>query len=218
MAKSRYVLRLDEVQAGINALLKPLGFRKRGRTFNRTTEEDLVQVVALQAGPFEIGAGTYGQPSYYGKFSANLGIHIKEVYDRMNPGHTPRTISDAHCTVRSRLSWLDSGEDHWWSLEESADELIDEVGGLLLAVGVPFLDRFDTRDKVIESFDPADRGHKNYWMPARPDIAMILLKRGDREGAKALLIEQVKARPDHAPHQAYVRELADRLGLGPLGV
>jgi hypothetical protein len=209
---------LDEVQTGITHILKPLGFKRKGRVFNRSKEKGLVQVIALQNGPFEIGEGAFGQPSFYGKFTVNLGVHVKEAWDRMYGNLLPRQIlRDPDCAIRSRLSWLDAGKDYWWSLDESAETLIDEVGGLLLAVGISFLDRFDTREKIIADFDPTKNTKGTYWPADRMDIAMILLARGDKGSAKRLLTEQVQTSQHLPNHQAYVRELAAKLGLGPLG-
>ena len=55
MAKSANVERLDTVQAFVTGLLKPLGFRRRGRTYNRTREPGVVQVVNLQSDKYPIG-------------------------------------------------------------------------------------------------------------------------------------------------------------------
>lgn len=216
MSKSPFVARLDRVQSGLRTILRPLGFTKKGRIFNRATEEGVVQVVALQNGPFEIGTGTYGQPSFYGKFTVNLGVYVKEAWDRMHGAFPERkTVHDADCAVRTRLSWLDSGNDYWWSLDDSADALIDQVGGLLIGVGIPFLDRFGTRDEFVAEFKRTE-GDVNVFGPAgRLDVAMILLARGDRPGAKALLQEQAR-QTEVRNHRAYVRELSVRLGLGEL--
>jgi len=45
MAASPYVKALDEIQKALTGFLKPLGFKKKGRTYNRQVGDGLVQVV-----------------------------------------------------------------------------------------------------------------------------------------------------------------------------
>ncbi len=41
MPKSVQVSLVDEVQAALDSKLKPLGFRRKGRTYNRVTQDGL---------------------------------------------------------------------------------------------------------------------------------------------------------------------------------
>jgi len=50
MGKSTYASALDDIQAALRPFLKGCGFKVRGRTFNRPTEDGLTQVVSLQMG------------------------------------------------------------------------------------------------------------------------------------------------------------------------
>lgn len=203
-------------------LLKPLGFRRKGRTFNRQTEEGVLQIIALQAGPYEIGpplpkSVAHLRPDLYGKFTVNLGVFVQEVFERTNPGFLPRgVVSDAHCAIRTRLSHITSHVDTWWPLTNETETLVDEIGALLIDVGVPFLDRFGTRDQIVKRWVSFNENELRITLVARLDVAMVLLKRGDVEGARALFREHL-AKPDILMnHAEYVRELSVRLGLGDL--
>ena len=81
MAKSKFAAALDEVQKPLTLLLKNLGFRRRGRTYNRAVGDTLVHVVNLQMGQFPIG--DYVIPgireSFYGRFTVNLGVLLPAV-------------------------------------------------------------------------------------------------------------------------------------------
>jgi hypothetical protein len=46
MAASPYVKALDDIQKSLTGFLKPLGFQKKGRTYNRPVGDGLVQAVA----------------------------------------------------------------------------------------------------------------------------------------------------------------------------
>ena len=48
MPRSRFAHTLDLVQTQFTGVLRPLGFRKSGRTYNRSSPEGLVQVINLQ--------------------------------------------------------------------------------------------------------------------------------------------------------------------------
>ena len=64
---------LDKIQNEIFEFLKPLGFKKKGRTFNRQTEDGIYQVINIQSGQVYSTA--------YGSFTINLGIMVKEIYE-----------------------------------------------------------------------------------------------------------------------------------------
>ena len=55
MRKSPFVAALDVVQRSLTSYLRPLGFRKKGRSFNRPVEDGLVHVATLQMGQYPIG-------------------------------------------------------------------------------------------------------------------------------------------------------------------
>lgn len=48
MTKSAFAGNLDVVQAQLTRFLEPLGYRTRGRTFNRDAGEGVPQVIHLQ--------------------------------------------------------------------------------------------------------------------------------------------------------------------------
>jgi hypothetical protein len=79
MAATPYVKALDDIQKALTAFLKPLGFKKKGRSYNRHVSDGLVQVVNLQMGQFPIG--DYVIPglreSHYGRFTVNLGVALE---------------------------------------------------------------------------------------------------------------------------------------------
>jgi len=102
---------------------------------------------------------------------------------------------------------------------EQQEVLIDEIGSLLINVGVPFLDRFRSRDRVVEDWVAFNENELSITLVARLDVAMILLKRGDTVGAKKLFQDHLQIylrKPSNANHGTYVRELAQKVGLGDL--
>ena len=215
--KSAVVQKLDEVQARLDQILKPIGFRRRGRIYNRSPESDLIKVVGIQAGPYEFDAEAYGHPNYYGKLAINLGVWIREFHDRSYEGFYPKTVSDAYCEIRTRLERLDGRAEFSWSTTEPTDELADEIAALMIGVGVPWLDRFGSREAILAEFKNYDRERERWWWPTpRLDVAMIHLARGDRAAARSLIEEQYSTSTHHRGHQQVVQELARKLGFGEL--
>jgi len=53
MSKSDLAKVLDKIEAEIYGLLKEKGFKKNGRTFNRKTDDGLIQVLHIQMGSFD---------------------------------------------------------------------------------------------------------------------------------------------------------------------
>lgn len=215
--KSVVVQRLDTLQARLATVLKPLGFRRKGRFFNRETEPGLVQVIGLQAGQYEIGPPLpppvqHWRPNLYGQFTVNLGVYVEEVHARDHPAKRLARVADYHCAIRVRLSVLTEDRDQWWPLEAEVGETADDLAAMLLAVGVPFLDRFHRRDAIVSDWIAYNEAERRLSNVARLDVAMILLARGDATTATQLFEDQI-ASSALPRHQDYVREKGASLGL-----
>lgn len=71
---------MKHLVAAVQPTLKEQGFRKRGNTFNRTTEPDgIIHVINFQMGAYK-PPGTVEipglRPNLYGRFTVNLGIWL----------------------------------------------------------------------------------------------------------------------------------------------
>lgn len=220
-SKSPILQRLDEVQGRLAELLTPVGFARKGRAFKRETESGIFQIIALQAGRFELGPPLpdpvkHWRPDNYGEFTVNIGVYVEEMFERTNPPRNPkRVIDDAHCSIRTRLSGITDNDDQWWSLMEDCNDLADDIGALLLHVGIPFLQRFSSREQIVRDWISFNETDRRLTQVARLDVAMVLLKNGDRDGARRLF-QQHLGRTELPHHAVYVRKLADELGLGVL--
>src|SRR4051794_47026 len=84
MSKSEFANNVDIVQTQVAAFLKPLGFRKKGRTHNRTTAAGLIHALDFQMGAYPIGAQyviSGIRENYYGRFTVNLGVLLPCVFE-----------------------------------------------------------------------------------------------------------------------------------------
>lgn len=217
MTKSAFARNLDVVEAQLARFLKPLGYRKHGRTFNRDAGEGLVQVINLQMGAYPIGIQTEITPSefsLYGRFTVNLGVFVPELW--LVPRPNARVLQEYDCALRARIAqlWKASGE-RWWDLSADSSLLSTDLVQVLDSHGLPFLERFATRDAVVREWIPFSETH-GLSARSRVDVAVIRAGRGEHLEARRLLQEQ-RCRPSTPrQHAEYVDQLSQKLGLGPL--
>lgn len=208
--KSKYALALDQVQKEVYEFMKTLGFRKKGRTFNRQAEEaGIFQVVQFQTGPYELAPEIPPfRPNLYGKFTINIGVLIKELYD-FEEWHKPTNFyQEVHCQVRNRLPHLLYKKDVWWDLTNDIDKLSKIVIDGFESVGFDYFGLYDTRAKFREN-----HGRFGDASPrAKLDVALMALHHDRAEGER-LFREYMDQTDRSHPHFKYLTDLAVRLGI-----
>jgi len=217
MPPSDYVAEVNSIQGSIKPQLKALGFKVRGRTFNRLTPDGLTQVVNFQMGASDPPGTTYIpglRENFHGLFTVNLGVYIPEVSAVHGGGPAKSWVQEYHCSIRDRLGSISGAkQDFWWPASARPD-VIEDVGSRLLTFGVPFLGRFSTRDQVLAEL--RGRGENlEYCAVPRIVSAIILVGRQDIESARQLLAAQC-LETTNKRHPEYVRELAQRIGVGAI--
>lgn len=216
--KSDLAKSLDWVQAKLRPVLKDWGFRASGRTFNRATSDGLTEVVKIQMGSFDPPGTTHVpglRENRYGKFTVNLGVFVPEVADQHGDGTPKSFVQEYHCCVRTRLALLGpERRDVWWDVradEPLAEDLLQRFG----RDAIPFFKEFETRDAILNQWLGVSKAPYAF-APPRIVCAIILAQRGRNEDARVLLAAQAKETLNPG-HPAYVRRLADKLGVGDLG-
>jgi hypothetical protein len=216
--KSDLAKSLDELQAKLRPDLKECGFRARGRTFNRVTADGLTEVVQMQMGSFDPPGTTYLpglRENLYGKFTMNLGVFVPEVAEQYGGGASKSFVQEYHCCVRTRLPLLGpERRDVWWDIR-AEEALTEELLRRFEWDAIPFFKKFETRDAILDQWLAVPKS-PYASTPPRIVCAIILAERGRSEDARVLLAAQAKE-PLNPGHSAYVRRLADKLGLGDLG-
>lgn len=217
MTKSDYAQAVDEIQQALRPLFKAHGFRVRGRTFNRVTEDGLTQVVSIQMGASDPPGTTYIpglRENLHGLFTINLGVYIPEVARHHGGGEAKSWVQEYHCSVRARLAEA-CGEKHdiWWHARMETS-VIEDVQRALESGGLPFLNRYSSRDMILAEWHGKSR-NMGAGSPPRIVMAIILCERGRLDEARALLAQQA-LETRNPGHPAYVRKLAKELGLGDL--
>jgi hypothetical protein len=218
LGKSELAETLDRVKAKLRAFLKGQDFRVRGRAFNRETSDGLTQVEHIQMGSFDPPGTTYIpglRENLYGKFTINLGVYVPEVAEYQGGRVVAPFIQEARCCVRARLGTLGpESADVWWAIRRD-EGVTDELELRLKRDGLPFLNRFETRDAILEELRGLTAPPFGASSPPRIVCAIILAGKGMTAEARTLLALQAKETRNPG-HPAYVRALAEKLGLGGL--
>jgi hypothetical protein len=211
MKKSENVQFLNQIQKEVYYYLKPLGFKKKGRTFNRQTENGVWQVINFQSGQFPVGEN-YEIPgfreSFYGKFTVNIGVIINELYKIQIKGKEKTFYQDYDCQIRTRLSQLLWENDYWWNISNETKKASDQIIEGLNLKGISWLDMFESREKICVNWGNVE-GSSNI---AKLDVALIIFQTDKKKGGQ-LIQEYYSKIKTHKGHKEYVKELANELGI-----
>jgi len=221
-------LQMRAVVLQLHPLLKEAGFRKRGHSFNRTTEPGLVHVVNFQMGPFE-PPGVVEipglRPNLYGQFIVNLGVFVYEVWqldairfkDGMAPSHQPTFISEYDCQLRRRVGDLtDRSPEGWWALSDST--VVERLGLGLTQDAFDWFEGFATRSQIVTALEaaPVDSREVSGITPDRLMASRFRLALGDKQLAQRnldLWVKHCRADPSMGGHLERVEAYALRNGM-----
>lgn len=206
MPLNQWQLALRKSQLPVTQTLKGLGFRKSGNYYNRPVRDGLVQVVGFQSGQ--------AVSIFHGSFTVNLGVFVPCIAELEGNAVQGRTVTDAHCEIRSRLSKVANlGADKWWPLDESASQSGEEIAMNLKELGVPFLDRYASNEAIVERF--ISDGELPFRNPSRSSlaVAIILSSSGAADMAKKMFERAAKERSNNVYFSEYVRKIQTRCGL-----
>jgi hypothetical protein len=143
--KSVFATRMDDIQSTLDRDLKGLGFKKSGRTYNRSDDDGIVQVINLQMGKPqpEIAklppAIAHLRPDLYGQFTVNCGVYVREIAAISFPQKERQFVQEHGCALRARLGRLiePGRQDVWWRLDVlPVSRVAEDVKDSLLAYGI----------------------------------------------------------------------------------
>jgi len=184
------------IRISLASALKPLGYRKSGRTFYKTGEQ-LTAVVNVQASKSNMGDN--------GTFAVNLGVYhpaVATITDALP--FTGKFPKEYDCTVRKRLGALMcDGRDYWWPV--AADTDISHVGQSVVNAwedhGEPWIEKVSTLDGAYAEL--VDQ--KAFFVAA--GISLL----GGRRDDATKLVQQAELRQPLAARK--IREWAKRNSL-----
>ena len=203
-------------------LLKPLGFKRRLNTFNRKTEEGIIQVVNFQSSMYnlespettKIKESILGPMPVYGTFPLNFGAWVKELAEAIsglygNP--SAGFIPEYTCAIRARIGDF-LGKNTWFSLDNDLDQTSTHVLQLVKDHGLPFLQEHETRERILYNLET--QSTINFLSPTPLLNASIMyLHQGNKEKAQELFQKHYDQTDPKHSHRKYLEELAEKLGL-----
>lgn len=135
---------LDEVQAAVYALLKPLGFRKHGRLFHRFVEGDISQVVEFQRGQ------AYREETHL--FWVSVGIRVPECALRsfVPEENAKKFYHEWQCNLRWTVGEKSKKQTGSYNLRKPVEPIITDVIARLSTSVLPMFDVLNSRDAILE--------------------------------------------------------------------
>jgi hypothetical protein len=124
-------------------------------------------------------------------------------------------VKEHYCCIRSRLGEIGpEQQDIWWNILP-CNELVAELHDRLENHALPFLAKFESRDKILNEWRDESEIVSAGSYPLRIVLAIIQATRGNMIESRRLLSAQCHE-ADVPGHAECVKELAARLGVGAL--
>lgn len=135
---------INEIEAAVYAVVKPLGFRKHGRTLHRFVSGDISQVINFQCGQ------AYRDETHL--LYVNIGIRVPECSLRsFSPEENPKKYYHEYdCTIRSRLGTVCGKRESEYNLHKSTDKIIADILFQIQTYVLPVFDILNGRDAILE--------------------------------------------------------------------
>ena len=135
---------IDEIEKAVYAELKPLGFRKHGRTLHRFVSGDISQVINFQCGQ------AYRDETHL--LYVNIGIRVPECSLRsFLPEENPKKYYHEYdCTIRSQLGTVRGKRESEYDLHKSTDKIIADILFQIQTYVLPVFDILSSRDAIVE--------------------------------------------------------------------
>ena len=134
---------VDIIQGVVYEYLKPMGFRKHGRTFHRFVEGDISQVINFQNG--------CPQKGVYDILWINIGIRVPECAEKKFVISEPmkKYYHEYECNIRTRLGSLVDGEDTFYDLRKPPKKIATDIIDRIKKHVIPVFDVLNSREAIL---------------------------------------------------------------------
>lgn len=204
---------LDIVEKDVFAKMKPLGFKKNGRTFNRQLDNGIIQVINFQSGQYPL-TDNYEIPglreNLYGKFVVNMGVCVENLFKFQFPTENKKYYKEYDCQIRTRLGTLLTGQDYWWKITDDNTKITEEIILGLETIGYDWFVGVDTKEKIINNL-----GNLPYDCSPRVklDVALIVWFDNKEKGENLIMEYYNSIGSRNKAHKDYVKDLAAEIGI-----
>ncbi|MBR5442207.1 MAG: DUF4304 domain-containing protein [Clostridia bacterium] len=171
---------VDIIEKIVYEYLKPLGFRKYGRTIHRFVDGDISQVVHFQNGCPAKGV--------HNILWVNLGIRVPECVERTFTITEPlkKYYHEYECNIRTRLGALVDGKDSFYDLRKDPQKIARDIVNRIEKYVLPIFEALNSRDAILKrrtEFTRFDQFNKHMILL---ENAMVFGRRGDLKEATRL--------------------------------
>ncbi len=171
---------VDIIEKIVYEYLKPLGFRKHGRTLHRFVDGDISQIINFQNGCPSKGV--------YDILWINLGIRVPECVERKFSIEEPlkKYYHEYECNIRTRLGSFVDGKDTFYNLKKDPKKIGRDIVEHLKKHVIPVFDVLNSRDSILKhriEYTLFDQFNNHLILL---EEAMIVGRRGDRTEATRL--------------------------------
>ena len=148
---------VDIIEKIVYDYIKPLGFKKYGRTLHRFVDGDISQVINFQNGCPQRGV--------YNTLWVNVGIRVPECVERKFENIKPikKYYHEYECNIRARLGCLVDGKDTFYNLQKDPYKIGQHIVKRLKKYVIPVFEALNSRDAILNhrteypSFDQFNR-------------------------------------------------------------
>ena len=135
---------IDEIEAAVYAMVKPMGFRKHGRTLHRFVSGDISQVIH-----FQCGQATRGDSHL---MWVNIGIRVPECDLRCFHPEEPlkKYYHEYECTIRTRLGTVRGKAESEYDFHKPTEKIIKDILSQLQTYVLPVFDILNSREAILE--------------------------------------------------------------------
>jgi hypothetical protein len=202
---------IDIIENAVYAELKPLGFRKHGRTLHRFVDGDISQVINFQCGQ------SYRDETHL--MWVNIGIRVPECELRSFEGDEKpkKYYHEYECSMRSRLGEVKGKKDTTYNLHGSIDEISADILYQIKDCVLPAFDVLKDRRAILEKLRKYKKFDTLNSHLILLEEAMIYGRMGDIEKAGELFnLYYKKCKNKISPHKAhleYLEKLAAKLDI-----
>lgn len=134
---------VDIIEGIVYEYLKPMGFRKYGRTLHRFVESDISQVINFQNG--------CPQKGVYDILWVNIGIRVPECAEKKFIVSEPmkKYYHEYECNIRTRLGSLVDGEDTFYDLNKRPQKIAADIIDRIEKYVIPVFDVLNSRETIL---------------------------------------------------------------------
>ena len=211
---------VDAIEKAVYAEVKPLGFKKHGRTLHRFVDGDISQVINFQVG--------CPSKSVYDVLWVHIGIRVPECEIRsFAPEESLKSYYHEYdCNIRCSFREIEGLKEDYYDLHNSVREITDDILRQLRDIVIPAFLALDSRPAILENrrhYRQIDAfNHRLILL----EEAMIYGRAGDLQRAEQAFNQYYDSKAQEyrghegwksygylRAHLNYLAELADKLRL-----